>query len=64
MNIVRQINNFEKGNEKLQERVNDLNATILKFTNSIKLSKLLLGQPKQTLDNGGLGYDENSELYC
>lgn len=43
--------------------INDLNATILKFTNGKKSLKLLFGQQKQTLDKHVLGMLKIVKLY-
>lgn len=46
---------LERENEKLQAQINDLNATVLKFTNGQKSSYLLLGQENKFLLNIELG---------
>lgn len=56
--------NLKRENEKLSAQVNDLNATILKFTYGQKSFDQLLGPQKQIIQEHGIGFAKSSEANC
>lgn len=57
------IRNSKTESKTLQAQVDNLNATVLKFTNSQKWLNFLLSQPKRTL-NTELNMIKIVKLYC